>query len=358
MGVKMRVMPGVDIGVSPRGMRADFGPTFARVSVGSDSASWSSDLGPFSIGAKLGEDPPEPRSYAAELRDLEARARGAVTAAGWEAIRNYHDRLLGVADRTFELARSPMSAVQQLLPDAGGQSEPDSGPDSAGPSRDKVATDPAQRGRGPIGRLQDAVLDLAGGVLPLPSSRSTRDQEARLAHWQALMDNDPATVMVALAKAFDASESPATAFNVEGSTAFVVLSVPAPDVFGAVEASLTEKGIRSLLPLGGVRRNERFRRMVEAQAFATARQAFAVAPGIQDVTVVVVRPDEQAAVMIVDVNRDEAGDPSRPPPPLSLRSLATEVGSLRSLGRLPGDIRDGLDDVINQITWTVQGRGV
>jgi hypothetical protein len=113
------------------------------------------------------------------------------------------------------------------------------------------------------------------------------------AWWGALLRNDPAVVLDALSTAYEDNEAAAAPLGVDGATAFVVVHVPDFDAVPERMPTRTEAGNLSLRKLGKRDRCDYYTSMVCGYLLVTAKEGFAVAPGLEALSLVAIRRGRQ-----------------------------------------------------------------
>jgi hypothetical protein len=121
--------------------------------------------------------------------------------------------------------------------------------------------------------------------------REAERKEQQLAYdevWAKLLANDPDTVEAILGRAFADNEHPASAVGVKDGHASIVMTVPSVDeLIHGRQAELTPTGRPTTKPRSKTTRNYLYLGVLASGAIATAREAFAVAPSLKSVAVVV-----------------------------------------------------------------------
>lgn len=114
--------------------------------------------------------------------------------------------------------------------------------------------------------------------------------QAQLDHWWArLQANDRAVVLHALIAAFADNEAAAAPIDVDGDTASVLVYLPPVSLLPERQPSVTEAGNLSLRKMTKAQTAAHYRRLVAGFVLVTAKEAFAVAPGLQEVRIIAVR---------------------------------------------------------------------
>ncbi|MEX2412914.1 MAG: hypothetical protein WD399_04595 [Thermoleophilaceae bacterium] len=120
-----------------------------------------------------------------------------------------------------------------------------------------------------------------------------RVQAALDAAWQALLANNPDAVLSVLEAAFEDNEAPAAAIDCDGQAVSVVMRMPARDAFVPDrQADATPTGRPTVKRISKTLRNQMHAGAVMSHALVTAKEAFAVAPGIDAVMLLAVMDDE------------------------------------------------------------------
>jgi hypothetical protein len=131
----------------------------------------------------------------------------------------------------------------------------------------------------------------------IDASRLTAQYERERAEWQAALDsqwtalnaNDPDTVLVVLADAFEDNEAAAAAVGVDGSEATLVVVVPPIGSIPDRRPTTTAAGNLSLKKLTKTETAAMYTELVCGHVLVTVKEAFAVAPALQSARVVALR---------------------------------------------------------------------
>ncbi len=121
-------------------------------------------------------------------------------------------------------------------------------------------------------------------------------QAALDAAWQALMTNEPEAVLHAIEAAFADNEVPAAAVDVQGVR--VTLLMMAPDVALVPERkpALTPTGKPTLKKRTKAEFNDLYVSAMASYVLATVKEALAVAPGLQEANIIVLRREPSAGL--------------------------------------------------------------
>lgn len=112
--------------------------------------------------------------------------------------------------------------------------------------------------------------------------------------WDRLNANHPEAVIDALERAFEDNQAPAAPINCEGSRASVVILFPPQDFLPEKKPELTPAGKPTLKRRSKTEASDLYSRAVASTVLATVKEAFAVAPGLEQISIVVARKDARA----------------------------------------------------------------
>jgi hypothetical protein len=107
--------------------------------------------------------------------------------------------------------------------------------------------------------------------------------------WKLLLNNDAETVMATLTDAFGDNEAKAAVIGVEGAKASVLVLAPDLSVLPERDWSITTAGNLSVKKMTARDRNNYYFDLVFSQLVATLNEGFAVAPGLDHISLVLVR---------------------------------------------------------------------
>lgn len=124
-------------------------------------------------------------------------------------------------------------------------------------------------------------------------ARRSSEQQARQAEldstWAALRANDPETVLQMLETAFADNEAPAAGVDCTGDHVTVLMLAPDASSVPERKPSVTPSGKPTLKKRTKAELTELYVSTIASNTLATAKEAFAVAPGIQRATIAVLR---------------------------------------------------------------------
>lgn len=115
-------------------------------------------------------------------------------------------------------------------------------------------------------------------------------------YWSRLLANDPQAILPALEQAFEDNEAPAAAVSCQGARVDVVMRWPSlDDVVSERKAAVTPSGKPTVHKRNKGERAELYLEALSSHALATAKEAFAVCPNIEQVGLAVVRGRQDPA---------------------------------------------------------------
>ncbi len=293
MSLGFRVgVPGVGIRVSTRGVRASVGPRVARVHVGTGRTSVSTGLGPFFASAAL-------RGGTASRRPSGSRSRGGVSPSRLAAEQRAAERAQAEAERLASM-RALQASLQELVTVHRG-----SWPAASRPvierlkvvDREAVVKHVRAYCLQGIGLLQRQKRREAADRAELLAQQYIDDENLRLegerdqvqaqadGWWRQLLDNDEDTVCGVLNAAFADNPAGGVAVGVDGGTASIVIRQLDLGALPTHRPDLTPTGRPTLKKLNQRDRHALFLDSLTSNVAATLREAFAVAPGLNGITV-------------------------------------------------------------------------
>ncbi len=131
--------------------------------------------------------------------------------------------------------------------------------------------------------------------------------------WKRLLENDPELVMHTLEAAFADNEAPAVPVDCQGDRVTILMLMDNESSTPERVPTVTPTGKPSWRKLSQTDRSELYRAWISSNILATVREAFAVAPGLQRATIVVLRRDPEtpygehslSAVYVGTLNRSK-----------------------------------------------------
>ena len=289
MGFGVRIMPGVRVRVSRRGIRTSIGPRIARVHVGAGRTGFSTGMGPFSYSTSLGSS--------------RRRSSGGSGYSGGQMTISQMEKILQadqIQTRIKELTEAHREEFPAAVPQIAGIAsvprveritkliyrEASKGFSIfAFAARRQLKMDCAEQAQVEKERLEQ-----------LEVQKQAQAQAILDAEWEHLFSNDPELLMPLLAEAFGDNEATCTPLSIKGSTLAVLMLAPSTDLVPEKKVGSTPTGRLSVRQMKVSERRELYFDIVFSQAVASIREAFAVAPGIKAIDFVMVRSEAHAKV--------------------------------------------------------------
>ena len=282
MGFSVKLAPGVRVRASSRGVRTSIGPRAARMHVGSGRTGVSTGVGPVSLYSGVGGSSRRRTGTASVNRQLAAaraadKAQQAIHLAdALEAITNLHRE-------RFAQARPPVAPKPPEL---------ETGEIHRRHAREakKATSIFARQARKQA--LAEATTAAEAEIATLKAAQRQQlaaAQEALNADWEALVGNDPDTVMATLAAAFEDNEAAAAAVGVAGDEVTLLVVVPAESAVPERRPGVTAAGNLSLKKMTKSDTADFYKLLVCGHTVVTVKEAFAVAPELRSARIVAVR---------------------------------------------------------------------
>ena len=307
MGFGIRLAPGIRLSASSRGLRMGIGPRIARVHVGAGRTGFSTGLGPFSYYTSAGGR--RRSTSGGRSGGRRAATGGGPTRA--QIAQLQRDARRQAAEEAFEalvaLERQLTSLHVEVFPTT--VPPPDTGPEPV--DRAAVYSWLEQRELATLGRFdfagrreakQRAHGMLAATVAAEQAARAgtyAAQRATETAAWTALAENDPGAVLDALEAAFADNESEAVGINCEptstGALVSLVVMVGTTAALPERKPTRTAAGAASSAKRTKKDLAELYLRWLASTVLATVKEAFAVAPGVTEAQVLVIRRDPAAA---------------------------------------------------------------
>jgi hypothetical protein len=287
LGFSVKLAPGVRVRASSRGLRTSIGPRAARVHVGGGRTGFSTGAGPITLYSSLGGHSrsggrrPSAGSYQRQLTVSPAAAAKAEEA---QRLARLFQELLSVHREEFPAVQAPVAP-------------PPSEPDVEAirrRSRDAALAGIGFFKRAARAAAREQAARNAEDEIQRLRAESAREQASFQAElddwWQALCANDPATVLGALAEAFEDNEAAAAPLGVDGDEAALVVLAPTESIVPERMPGTTAAGNLSLRKLPKGERAAFYTLAVMGHVVVTLKEAFAVAPGLNSARVIALRP--------------------------------------------------------------------
>ena len=278
--LNVRVAPGLRLSTSGRGLRAHVGPRAARLHLGGGGTGASTGTGPFTYYKSLQSVGQKRTSGAMATSDAAQRK-----AAEAERIQRQLMAIQALHRYEFPAPSRGIAEVPSLpgfmrLLEAGEREHLK----GIGVFRRQERAEARARARQETEQHCRVLLARARHV-------QAQEQERLDAAWAALHANDEDAVLGALEAAFEDNQAPAAALGVEGGTAYVAVLVPGPETLPERLPSTTVAGNLSLKKMTKSQRASWYLPLVAGHVVATAKEALATCPGLENVTVVALRPE-------------------------------------------------------------------
>lgn len=305
MGFGIRIAPGVRISASKRGVRAGIGPRAARIHVGSGRTGISTGTGPFTAWEPLSGSSGGRRRSRGGSSVGGARSSGgrsATSLAAYERASRQAQKL----EQVQHLEQLELAMLRVHLEAFPPVSKP-AAPAAAATDRSVILKRlrAAEQAGIPWWRVQQrldarkrAGAQLAAAVIAEDARRQAEQadaQQAIEAAWSALLANQLELVMGAAEHAFEDNAAPAAPIDVEGDRLSVTMLYGTPDLVPDEKPALTPTGKPTLKRRNKGESADLYAQSLASNVLATAKEAFAVPPGINRVTVLVASKDIRAA---------------------------------------------------------------
>ncbi len=280
MGFGIRIMPGVRVSASGRGIRTGIGPRPARMHVGSGGLGLSTGAGPLTYytgtGRRSGGTRPSLTAYEREARRLEKEQQ-------FEQALDYERSLMSVHIEPFQPAAPPPAASGSGIDERRLHAEHRNEALKGIPVWRR-----AERKAGKEASRRAAEHQIAVEVEKAAAARD--EEQAGLDEaWRRLCANDPETIIATLEEAFADNEAPAAAIDCQGDRVTVAMTFGLPEQIPDRKPDVTPTGKPTLKKRTKTDRNSLYRVNMASNIFATVRETFAVCPGIDEVELLVVR---------------------------------------------------------------------
>lgn len=309
-----RVVPGVRISASSRGLRAHVGPRFARVHVGGGRTGVSTGAGPFTAYQGLGTSSRTPRRTQSATNGMtpaqaERARQVAEVSHAWDTLESQHRVAFPAAQAPGPVAADPVPMFGVLLRDAERE-------ELRGIGRfDRDARREARV------RARGRAEEKAGWLLSEAAAKHAADQAASDAEWAALLDADPHAVTSRTADALARRGIRADVTSGTAGEVRVALEVPGVEAVPTHRPDVTPTGLPTLKKLTKTEASEAVRQVVTARVLLVAKEVLAESPATEAVTVAARFPGS-ADVLRATLRRDRL---ARAPWHLDAWNVLTEV---------------------------------
>jgi hypothetical protein len=110
------------------------------------------------------------------------------------------------------------------------------------------------------------------------------------------MGNESEAVLGAIEAAFADNEAPAAAVDVQGARVTLLMMAPDPTLVPERKPAVTPTGRPTLKKRARAESNDLYISAVASYALATVKEALAVAPGLQEASIIVLRREQSAGL--------------------------------------------------------------
>jgi hypothetical protein len=286
VGFGMSIMPGVRVRASTRGIGVGLGPRAARLNVGSGGLGVSSGIGPFYASTGLGRRRSRTSSAQRSLSAFQRALHQAQRAHEIAEIAKEEQQLVSVHLEEFTPSHPPQASSVEAV------------------NRPALLQEFYARAVSNIPWYKRSERRAAKEIAAQQAEYAIQEEERRRADaqaieqagldaaWQQLLNNDPQTVLTVLEGFFEDNHTPAAPIDCQGDEVRIIMLYDSPDLVPDYKPALTTSGNPTLAKRNKTERNELYAASLSSNVLATAKEAFAVAPSIHKVAVMVLRKDE------------------------------------------------------------------
>lgn len=287
MGFRVKIAPGVRVGVSSRGVGASIGPRVARAHVGPGGLGASTGLGPVGAyaGLGVGRRGVSDRGSLAEYERALRREQRLIEIDHVQRVHDQFTRHLVAHREAFRPVQRPVVSaatvdVEARVTDARRKAV-------AGISPLRVQQRRRAREKAEAEARKRAHTDQED------ARRVAADQQALADDaWDRLLANDPETVLATIEEAFADNDVPAAPIDCDGDAVTLLMRFPSIDgVVPKRAPDRTPTGRPTVREYSLTERNGLHVGAMLSHANATVAEAFAVAPSIRHATLLVVGVD-------------------------------------------------------------------
>ncbi|CAN5562353.1 hypothetical protein BH20ACT23_BH20ACT23_30240 [soil metagenome] len=289
MGFSVRVAKGVRISASSRGIRTSLGPRATRLHVGGGRPGISTGVGRYTYWTGLGGSKgPSKASPRTSVATHQTQLRAAERLEEIDRVRALEATIVSRHKEHFAPAQRPIAPEPEPV-------------DTATIHRRARAQELSGVGffrfserRASKSRAKEIADGEIGKERAKRVARKKRLQVDLDEEWNKLNANDPETVMNTLEAAFEDNQDPAAPINCEEDSASVVILYPPQDFVPDKKPARTPTGKPILKRRNKTETSDLYARALASTTLATVKEAFAVAPGLERITIVVARKDPRA----------------------------------------------------------------
>ncbi len=284
MGLRVRVMPGVRVRVSSRGLRVGVGPQIARVHFGAGRSGVSTGIGPIGFYTSGGQ-------YSSGLGSGYGKSYGLtpLQAAKVEDAQSIESDLNRLTKAHLQVWDSPTKPVAEL------RSVPSIDFLHKRMKKEQLRGIPFYK-LGIRKQLKSVCLQQASRehqqLEAAAISEQTELQITLSENWVKLLTNDREVVRQQLTWAFGDNEARSAVLDVQGARATVLVVTPQISVLPEQDWSYTKAGNLSVKKMTVKERNNYYFNLIFSQLVATLKEGFAVCPGIEEITLILANLDQ------------------------------------------------------------------
>ena len=299
MGFRVRIAPGIRVGISSRGVRTSVGPRIARVHVGAGRTGFSSGIGPISYYKSVGGS----SSSRSSTSSSNSYSRG--SSSGFRSIDSKEHAKFEIQailakwtkahERVFAPTQRQIASLEETesLESLFSKEKPKylAGISFFKFKEKKAAKLEAMR----AAEEQKKVLDDSA------LAKQAGEQKEFDKVWEDLNNGDSSEIYTHLTDAFEDNSSKSAVIDIEKDSVSLIVLVPDVEALPEYDWSYTATGNLSVRKMTVTARNTYYYELIASQCLATANETFAVAPSINTVTIIVIRArDSQRAELGAD----------------------------------------------------------
>jgi hypothetical protein len=287
MGFRVRIAPGIRVGISSRGVRTSVGPRIARVHVGAGRTGFSSGIGPISYYKSVGGSSSSRTSNSSSNSYSGASSSGFRSIDSKEHAKFEIQAILAKWTRAHEQVFAPTQ--RQIAP----LEETESLESLYSKEKPKFLTGinffkfkerkAAKLEARKAAEAQKKVLE------DTALAKQATEQKEFDKVWDDLNSGDSSEIYTHLTDAFEDNSSKSAVIDIEKDTVSLIVLVPDVEALPEYDWSYTAAGNLSVRKMTVTARNTYYYELIASQCLATANEAFAVAPSINTVTIIVIR---------------------------------------------------------------------
>jgi hypothetical protein len=273
----LKLAPGVQIRTSRDGLQTNLGPHAKRIYVGQQFANPAIPAAPLTFYAPSGPRLQQPSCLAPQLPPTADKAQQAqALASAIKGIRTLHHQDFPLVQRLvvpYPSRPDHTAILRRRMNDA-----------LARVSIFRRSTRKAAKAAAVLAtQMECSELQATGQA----QQRAVEQETDKL--WRRLITNDPDVVLAVLSHAFHTSSANATPLSVWNAEAQLVLLIPDPAALPERYPTTTAAGNLSLKKFTKAELADLYKQLVAGLVLAAAKEAFAVAPGVNEIRIVAMR---------------------------------------------------------------------